>query len=134
MTSLESLYYAIGEMAYAIAKVDGKVQREEREQFHEILEEELGDKNPMLDISDIVFQLFDRDKLDSKTAYEFALHQVKLNSHYVSPEIKDKFIRVMERVAEAHDDISSEEQDMIDDFKKELESIKGDPVFFEKAA
>jgi uncharacterized tellurite resistance protein B-like protein len=133
MTSLESLYYAIGEMAYAIAKVDGKVQREEREKFHDILKEELDDGN-LYDISDIVFQLFDRDKLDAQTAYEFALHQVRLNSHYVSPEIKDKFNRVMERVAEAHAPVTKEEREMIDNFKKEMKTIKGDPVFFEKHA
>jgi tellurite resistance protein len=117
-------------MAYAIAKVDGKVQREEREKFHDILSEELGDSGHLFDISDIVFQLFDKDKLDAKTAYEFAMHQVRLNSHYVSPEIKDKFNRVIERVAEAHQPVTSEEREMINQFKKEMEKIKGDPVFF----
>ncbi|MBA3666078.1 MAG: TerB family tellurite resistance protein [Bacteroidetes bacterium] len=131
MTSIESLYYAIGEMAYAIAKVDGPVQREERERFHKLVSEELQHGEYLFDISDIIFQILDKEKASAQMAYEFAMKQIRLNSHYVSPEIKDKFIRVMKKVAEAYAPISAEEQKMMDRFNAEIKSIKGDPVFFD---
>jgi hypothetical protein len=36
MTPVQSLYYALGEIVYAIAKSDGKVQREENDKLHQI--------------------------------------------------------------------------------------------------
>jgi uncharacterized tellurite resistance protein B-like protein len=131
MTSLESLYYAIGELAYAIARVDGKVQREEKEKFHEIVSTELNNNEHNFDISDIVFQLMARDKADSKTSYEWAIKQLKLNSHYLSPQLKEKMLSIMEKVAEAYPPVTREEKNMIENCRAEIEALKGDPVFYE---
>ena len=42
-TPIQNLHYAIGQLAYCIARVDGKVQKEEREKFHDIVVSELED-------------------------------------------------------------------------------------------
>ncbi|HEY4798208.1 MAG TPA: TerB family tellurite resistance protein [Bacteroidia bacterium] len=133
MTPIESLHYALGEMAYAIANADGKVQKEELKKFRNIVEAELRCKDYAFDVSDIIFHIMNRDHTDSKTSYEWAMNQIRLNSHYLSPQLKNTFIRVMEKIAKAFPPVTKSEQNLIDRFKKEIAPINGDPVFFEKA-
>ena len=132
MTPLESLHYAIGELAYAVARADGNVQKEERKKFHNIVEAELRCKDYAFDISDIVFQIMDKDKIDSETTYKWAMDEIRLNSHYLSPKLKETFITVMEKVAKAFPPVTVNEQTFIDRFKKDIAVINGDPVFYEK--
>jgi uncharacterized tellurite resistance protein B-like protein len=131
MDSLQNLYYAIGEMAYAMAAVDGKVQREERDKFFQLVASELKNNEHNFDISEIVFRLMDKEKQDSETVYNWGMKQIKLNSHYLSPALKQKFVRVMEKVAEAYPPVTSEESSLLERFKEDIEQIHGDPVFFE---
>jgi len=132
MTSLENLHYAIGELAYAVACADGTVQHEERTKFHNIVATELESNHRAFDISAIIFRLMEKDKTDPWTTYDWAMKEIRLNSHYLSPELKQKFIAVMEKVAEAFLPVTASEQKIIDRFKKDIEAIHGDPVFYEK--
>lgn len=131
MTPIQNLYYAIGELAYAVAFADGKIQKEEREKFHDIVAEELRSHDSDFDISDIIFKMLERDKRDSESVYQSAIHQIRLNSHYMSPGMKEKFVSVMEKIAEAYPMRTEEERNMIQQFKADMEPIKGDPVFYE---
>ena len=133
MTPLESLHYAIGELAYAVASADGSVQKEERTKFHDIVAAELRCKDYAFDISDIIFQIFDKDKNDSETTYKWAMDQIRLNSHYLSPKLKKTFIRVMEKVAKAYPPVTISEQGLINMFKRDIAMINGDPVYYAKA-
>lgn len=132
MTPLENLHYAIGELAYSIACVDGTVQNEERIKFHNIVEAELRCGDHDFDISNIIFRMMEKDGTDAETTYEWAMKEIKLNSHYLSPELKKTFIRVMEKVAKAFLPVTASEQKLIDRFKKDIEPIHGDPVYYEK--
>lgn len=131
MTPLENLHYAIGELAYAVARADGNVQKEERKIFHDIVVAELFCKDYLFDISAIIFQIMDKDKTDTAIIYKWAMEDIKLNSHYLSPELKNKFISVMEKVAKAFPPVTVSEQRLIDKFKKDITVINGDPVFYE---
>lgn len=133
MTPLENLHYAIGELAYAVACADGKVQKEEQKKFHDIVDAELRCKDYDFDVSDIIFRIMGKDKTDSETTYKWAMDQIKLNSHYLSPKLKETFIKVMEKVAKAYLPVTTREQTIIDRFKKDIAGINGDPVFYEKA-
>ena len=133
MTPIENLHYAIGELAYAVARADGSVQKEERKKFHDIVASELRCKDYAFDVSDIIFQMMDKDKTDSSSTYKWAMDEIKLNSHYLSPELKKTFIRVMEKVARAFPPVTDKEQDLINKFKRDIASIHGDPVYYEKA-
>ncbi len=130
MTPVESLYFAIGQLAYAVAFSDGEVQKEEREKFQAIVTEGLKDRRAAYDVSDIIFQILERDKVYSHTAYEWALKEVKANSHYLSPDLKATFVTVMEKVAAAFPPITLAEFRMLQNFKKELSSVEGDPVYY----
>jgi uncharacterized tellurite resistance protein B-like protein len=129
MTPTENLHYAMGELAYAVARADGAVQKEERQKFQDIVESEIK-SDPAFDIADIVFKLMDRDKRDTQTVYQWAIKQIKLNSHYLSPKLKDTYTRVMEKVAEAFPPVTKGEQKLIDRFKKDIEPLHGDPVYY----
>ena len=132
MTSLENLHSAIGEMAYAMACVDGAIQKEERQKFHDIVAAELRCKDYDFDVSDIIFQILDKDKYaDTQTAYDWAMKEIKLNSHYLSPQLKTTFIRVMEKIAKAYPPITSQEASLLERFKKDIAPLQGDPVFYE---
>ena len=126
---IQNLHYAIGELAYCIAKVDGKVQKEEFEKFHDIVWSELQDDYDF-NISDIVFQIMNKDKTDSQTTYKWAINEIKINSHYLSPKIKSKFINVMEKMAEAYPPLTIEERKILENFKKDIAPLKGDPVYY----
>jgi uncharacterized tellurite resistance protein B-like protein len=130
MTPLENLHYAIGQLAYAIARVDGMVHPEERKKFHDIVEAEVRGEDYAFRVSNIIFQLIDKDKQDSRTAYDWAMRQVRMNSHYLSPALKSKFLRVMEKIAEAYPPVTLEEREMIDNFKAEIAILHGDPVYY----
>ena len=39
--------------------------------------------------------------MDSETTYNWAMKEIRTNSHYLSPEMKETFIRVMEKIAKA---------------------------------
>ncbi len=133
MTPVQSLHYAIGEIAYAVALADGKLQKEERNKFHSIVAAELRCKDYDFDISDIIFHILDKDKADFETTYKWAMGQVRLNSHYLSPELKKTFVRVIEKVAKAFPPVTKGEQGLIERFKRDVEPINGDPVYYEKA-
>ncbi len=130
MTPLENLHLAIGEIAYAVAKIDGKVQNEERQKFHNIVAAELRTKDYDFQISDIIFQIIDKDKMDAETTYDWAMKEIKLNSHYLSPELKLTFLRIMEKIAKAYPPVTPEEKKFIERFKKDIEFINGDPVYY----
>ena len=102
MNPVENLHFAIGQLAFAVAFSDGNIQREEREKFQSIVVGELKNKDYNFDVTDIVFQIMEKDKLDSKTVYDWAMKEIRTNGHYLSPELKEKFVSVMEKVASAY--------------------------------
>ena len=132
MDPIENLHMAIGQIAYAVARIDGKVQEEERQKFHSMVAAELRCKDYDFDISDIIFQIMDKNKMSAETTYEWAMKEVRLNSHYLSPELKHTFITVMEKIAKAYPPVTPEENSIIERFRKDIEPLHGDPVYYSK--
>jgi uncharacterized tellurite resistance protein B-like protein len=131
MTSTQNLHYAIGELAFAIAFSDGHIQKEEREKFDNIISAELRSKNYDFDVTDIIFKILDKEKYDVETVYNWAIKEIQTNSHYLSPVLKQTFIIIMEKIAKAFPPITGEESKLIERFKTDIESIIGDPVYYE---
>jgi uncharacterized tellurite resistance protein B-like protein len=133
MTPTENLHYAIGEIAYAIARADGEIQKEERLKFHNIVEAALRCNDFDFNISDIIFQILDKDHLSTAMAYDWAMGQLKINSHYLSPHLKATFIKVIEKIAKAYPPVTMDEMNLITRFKKDIEPLIGDPVYYERS-
>ena len=123
MEGKENLYFALGELAYAVAKSDGQVQREERQKIHDIVVEQTASHNTAFDISEIIFHLLQKDHLSPETAYERAMKDFRLYSNYLNEDMKVDFVAVLEKVARAFQPITDNEKDLIEKFKKELDSI-----------
>ncbi|MDP3145537.1 MAG: TerB family tellurite resistance protein [Bacteroidota bacterium] len=132
MTPTQNLHYAIGELAYAVAQADGAVQKEERQKFHDMVEAGLRCQDYDFNISDIIFKIMDKDKTSTEDAYNGAMKQIRTNSHYLSPELKATFIKVMEKVAMSYAPVTIDEMSLIDKFKAEIAPLKGDPIYYEK--
>lgn len=130
MSPNESLHYAIGLIAYCMAAADGSVQREERKKISAIVETELKYKDKAFNITDIIFQLMDKQHRDRETTYNWAIHQIKTYSHYLSPEIKSTFLCVLQKMAEAFPPITAEEVALFEKFKSEIEPLQGDPIYY----
>ena len=132
MTQIENLHYAIGELAYAVAFADGVIQKEERLKFQDIIEKELKGKDYDFNITDIIFQVLERDKTSVNEAYDSAMKQIRMNSNYLSPELKETFIMVIENIARAFPPVTISEIDLLKKFREEFEPIHGDPVYYAK--
>jgi uncharacterized tellurite resistance protein B-like protein len=132
MTPLENLHIAIGELAFAVARADGAVQPEELKKFNAIVAAELRCKHYDFEISDIIFQVLQRDEfIDTATTYSWAMKEIRLNSHYLSPGLKQTFIKVIEKVAKAFPPVTVEEMDIVEKFKNDIAPLHGDPVYYE---
>lgn len=133
MTPLQNLYYAIGEMAYAIAVSDGEVQKAERQKLADLLKAELEKGSEGFDISGIIFNILDKQKATLEQACDSSIREIRLNSHYLSPEMKESFLSVIHKVADAYPPVTDEERALIGKFRDELARLQGDPVYYRRS-
>lgn len=132
MSPLQQLYYAIGQMAYAVARADGMVQAQEKKRFHDLIVGELSAHDKDFDISHIIFTIMVKDDAKMPDSYYWGMRQIRINSHYLSPALKSQFIRAMEIVAAAYPPVTIEERVLIDKFRDDIAPIHGDPVYYSK--
>jgi uncharacterized tellurite resistance protein B-like protein len=132
MTPLQNLHYALGELAYSIARADGKVQDAEKKKFHDIVAAELRCGEYDFDLSDIIFQIMEKEGIDTDTSYAWAMKEIKLNSYYLSPDLKKSFIRIMEKIAKAYPPVTVSEKNILERFKADIAPIHGDPAYYGK--
>lgn len=130
MSPLENLHFAMGLVAYAMAYADGTVQREERQKFTAIVEAELRCKQENFSVSDIIFKLLDKRHHERESTYQMAMHQLKTNSHYLSPAMKQTFLNVANKIAKAYPPVTPEEKALYDRFENDIAPLKGDPVYY----
>jgi uncharacterized tellurite resistance protein B-like protein len=122
MEGKQIVYYALGILAYAVAKSDGEIQVEEKDRLNEILEKEL-DHNLDFQYAEIIFQLLDQDGTKLSNVYEWAMTELKKGRHYLDEESKKKMIFVMREVSRAFGSVTSEESGMIRQFEEDLKSL-----------
>lgn len=123
MDNKQSLYYALGIFAYAIAKADGKIQQEEMEELHKIVSEEL-DHNMDFQYVEIIFKILQKDKAGFEDVHKWALDALEKGKYHLTPEIKEQFIQVMKRVGDAFPPKTDEEHQMINTFIQEIRDFK----------
>ena len=129
MGHIQNLYYVLGEVAYAIVKTDCTIQKKDKKKLTNILIQEFDKKSLDFDPAPIIFHIVEKDSMDATVACNWAIKEIKLNCHYVSEKMKEHFVHVLQRVAEAFPSVTSKEQFLIDHFISEIKTIKGDSVF-----
>lgn len=128
-TALKNLYYALGEACYAVAMADGEVQVEERIRLIDILKKEFSN-SAAKDIieTEIIFNLLNKERTDAATAMEWAIKEIKTNSHYFSTDLKCHFISTMIKLADSSETIIAEEKKMLLYFISEVIDIHEDKL------
>ena len=115
------LLRCIAEMAYVIAKADKGLSAEERIAFKKIIDEELEFNawaaQSRFEILDEVIE----PSIDK--AYNEAIRDFRKYKRYLTPELKEKTITVLQRVAEACSGFSEREALIIDRVKKDLDAL-----------
>jgi uncharacterized tellurite resistance protein B-like protein len=131
MSPRDNIFYAIGQLAYAMANADGKIQKEEQKKFLDSCLSELGAGSEGPVISEIIFKLLKKQEtFDTDSVYTLAMDTIRTNGHYLSPELKKRAIDLLQKVAEASPPFTKEERHLLERFKRDIEPIKGDPVFY----
>ena len=123
MDSKQSLYYALGIFSYAISKADGKIQNEEKEVLHQIVMEETEHEMDFRYV-EIIFKILQKDKPGFEDVHQWALDALETGKYHLTDKIKDQFVRVMKRVADAFPPKSDEEHELINTFITEIRSFK----------
>lgn len=123
MDAKQHLYYALGALAYAVAKADGKVQNEEREKIKEIVNEGIQ-HNIDFNYTDIIFQILQKDKMGFKDVYAWAMHSFETAKYHLTPEVKKQFISVIEQVAAAFPPDDPEERALINRFSADIAKLE----------
>ena len=129
MTNKEGLYYAFGEIAYAVAAAGKTIDEAEKKVLHDQLVKSVSDHGLDFDYSEIIFQLLSKDHTDVKTAYEWAMKEMKLHEYYLTEKLKNDFIGILEKIASAKPPVTLDEENLIERFKRDIGPMKGDPVF-----
>lgn len=115
------IFRAIAEMAYVIAKADKGLSSEERIAFNKIIKEELEYESW---IAQSRFDLLDEVTQPSiDKAYNEAINDFKKYKNHLTPELKEKALRVFIKVAESCSGLSSKEQFIIDRFNNDLREL-----------
>ena len=123
MDAKQQLYYALGQLAYAVAKADGQIQKEEKDKLHKIVTEEVVKYDLDSDIADIIFHILQKDKKEFETTYNWAIHSMKLVKHYLSDDMKIMFVDILRKVVQAFPPVTVGEKEIIDRFRGDLATL-----------
>lgn len=124
MNGVERLYYALGELAYAVAKADGEINFEERNKLHEIVVKEAKCHNHNFNVSEIIFHILQKEKIFTvEDSYRSAMKEIKICSNYLTDDMKSEFVAVLDKVARAFDSYTTEERDLVERFRADIDKI-----------
>lgn len=119
MDSKQHIYYALGTLAYAVAKADGKVQNEERAKVRDIVKKGIEHEVDFT-YTDIIFQILQKDNMGFKDVYKWAMKSFETGKYHLTPEVKERFIKVLEEVADSFTPDDPEEQKLLQNFKSDI--------------
>ncbi len=115
------LVQALAELAYSIAMANGEMEENEKKAFNEIIDSELG--KSAWSAKNRFAILEERVTPNMEQSYKIAMFAIKSNKKNFTPELKQKFINVLERIAYSVDGTRSEERAIVERFKKDIELI-----------
>ena len=119
--SASDIYRALAELGYAIAKADGGMQSAEKDEFYRIMQEEIY-PNGLL--AESRFEILEsRGHLTVDQAYKQVINTIKLNKKAFTPEMREQFLNVMHRVADAYNGIEVSESELIERFIKDIDAL-----------
>jgi len=121
MEANHEIYRAIAELAYAVAKADGNLQSIEKETFFDIIQDELHSSAWSAQSRFDILEESMKPSVDH--AYKMVIKTIKDNQHAFTAAMRQKFLTVMNRVAESYNGIVVQEQELINRFLKDTEGL-----------
>ena len=121
MSQNSVLVQALAELAYSVALVDGQLEKEEKQAFDNVIETELG-KSAMT-VKNRFAILDERVSPNIEQAYKDAMFAIKDNKADFDEELKKKYIKVIEKIANSVEGLRTYERELISRFKKDIELI-----------
>lgn len=115
---MADLYLGLGSVAYALAKVDGRIQLAEMQTVKELLA-----GVPHGDLALYAFFLRESSGESVEEAYAFGMRRFTYNRKALTELTKKQFVNILIRIAEAHDDTSRKEKDLIKRFRRDLRRL-----------
>lgn len=108
----------LGSIVYALCKLDGKLHRDETTLACELLA-----NWPYTDLA--ICAMFLRDNVDesAEEACAFGLRRMADKRVEISIDTKKRFVKLLLRIARAHEGISREERTFIRHFWRELQQL-----------
>ena len=122
MSDNHDLIQALAELAYSIALADGELEKSEKDAFNEIIEAELGKR--AWSVKNRFSILEERVSPNIEQAYRNTMFAIKNNQMDFDEELKMKFIKVVEKIANSVAGLRIYERELIDRFKRDIEIIK----------
>ena len=119
MDAKQHLYYALGIMAYAVAQTDGEVQNEERLMIHQIVVEESGHEIDF-NYAEIIFSILQKENHGTSEVYQWAMNAFNLGKHHFTPLMKEQFVKIIKKIAEAYPPKTIEEIKLIDKISRNI--------------
>ena len=115
------LVQALAELAYSIAMADGELQAEEKETFFDFIDDEFQDDSWWAKNR---FQLLEqRETKNIEQCYRFAIFAIKTNKSEFNKEMKQKFLNVINKVANSVNGLDPHEKEIIERFKIDKKHI-----------
>jgi len=115
------IYSAVGELAYVITKAHDGLQSEERREFVDLIEEELGD-NGLAATSR--FELLDEVTNPTiEEAYNAAMSKLRNVRGHVDEPIKEKMLDILKKVALSYKGINEVEAFVLGRIKQDLKRL-----------
>ncbi len=112
------LYMGLGNMVYALAKVDGRIHSSET-----VLARQLLGEQPYGELALHAFFLLENCDVPVEEAYAFAMRRFLNNRAFMNELTKKRFVNILQQVAESHDDVSNKEKELIKRFRRDLRQL-----------
>ena len=119
MSKKVDLEQALAELVYSIALADGVLDDREMEAFEEMIEQELKDQ--AAEIKNRFLLLKGRSSPNVESAYKQAMYAIKQHKENFSEELKEKYYRIIKKVAGSVKGLRVEERRLLERFKNDLE-------------
>ncbi|RYC68607.1 tellurite resistance TerB family protein [Spirosoma sordidisoli] len=109
------LYLGLGNVVYALAKVDGGIDPEETRLARQLLGEQ-----PYGELALHTFFLLENCAVPVEEAYDFALRRFTTHRKFLTVPMKKRFVNILLQIAEAHNNTSARELELIQRFRHDL--------------
>jgi hypothetical protein len=123
MTPRQYLCYALGELAYTVAKADGEVTKEERKKLADIISKDLSPIDFNFEIAKIIFEMVDKQNKSAETVYKDAVETIQCFSDSFDDHLKLVFLRTLEKMERAEPPTTDAQKELLQNFRKEIKAL-----------